>query len=298
MRYRVAASAIIIILTVCGSAAAQTRVRVLNDRTTIWRRDSTLAATTVKAGTILEVVAQQPGWYVVLIPPEYGGSGETGLVAVSAVEVVSGSPPPPEPAGGSPAQASTRRVTNARAVEVFGMGEAGISAWLAHRTFDAVLGHSFGPIFGGGIEVHVHDRVFVEGGVEYFQKNGQRVFVSNGAAFGLGIRDTVRIIPVSVTVGYRHRYRTSTAYVGGGAGAYLYRETSDFADPSDNLDERFASYHALAGVEFGGRQAWRTAVEVQFTTVPSALGTNGAANAFDEHNLGGVQVRLKVLGGR
>jgi hypothetical protein len=161
-----------------------------------------------------------------------------------------------------------------------------------------VLGHSTGPLFGGAIEVRVRGRVFIEGAVEFFEQTGQRVFVSNGEVFNLGIRDTVRIIPVSATAGYRHDFRTLAAYVGGGAGTYFYRETSDFADPSENLSERFTSYHALAGVEFGGRRRLRTAFEVQFTSVPNALGTSGASAAFGEHNLGGAQFRVKVLAGR
>jgi len=142
------------------------------------------------------------------------------------------------------------------------------------------------------------DRVFVEGGIERFQQNGERVFVSNGQVFKLGIRDTVRVLPLTFTGGYRHPLRKMTPYVGGGVGTYFYRETSDFSDPSENVSERFVSYHALGGVELGGRGTWRTALEVQFTTVPDALGPSGVGAAFGEHNLGGVQFRLKVMGGR
>jgi hypothetical protein len=42
----------------------------------------------------------------------------------------------------------------------------------------------------------------------------------------------------------------------------------------------------------------RAALEIQFTTVPRALGTTGASAAFNEHNLGGVHGRLKILVGR
>ena len=295
-----AAATLVMVLGLGASAAAQPqtqmRVRVLSDRTTIWRLDAHVPATTVKAGTILDVVSQEPGWYIVLIPPEYGGSGETGMIAASAVEVASGASPPTEPRRVPPRPAAPPR-RPARPIEVFGSGQVGFSAWLAHQTFAAVLDHSVAPIFGGAIEVHVHERLFVEGAVDFFQHKGQRVFVSDGAVFKLGIQDTVRIIPVSVTVGYRHPYRTATAYVGGGTGTYFYRETSDFADSSENVDEQFTSFHGVAGVEFGGHQRWRTAFEVQFTTVPNALGTHGASSVLGEQNLGGVQVRVKVLGG-
>jgi len=106
------------------------------------------------------------------------------------------------------------------------------------------------------------------------------------------------VIPIAATVGYRHRARTMAPYVGAGVGVYLFKETSDFADPSENASERFRSYHAVGGVEFLTGRSVRAAIEVQYTTVPDALGASGASAAFDEHNLGGVQVRVKILAGR
>jgi hypothetical protein len=297
-----AAFAVAIVVAVSISAAAQARVRVVKDSAIIWRREARIPVTTLKAGTVLDVVAREGDWYIVLVPPESGGTGETGMIAASQVEAVAGSSPRAgtERGPARPAAPARRGValTSARPVEVFGSGQLALTKWLAHDTFNAVLGHSVAPLFGGGVEVHLRDRVFIEGAVERFQQTGQRVFVSNGDVFKLGIRDTVRVIPVSVTAGYRHGFRTVTSYVGGGAGMYFYRETSDLADPSENISDRFASYHALAGVEFGGRGVVRTAFEVQITTVPNALGPSGASAAFGERNLGGVQFRLKVMAGR
>lgn len=297
-----AAFALALVFAVSVSAAAQTQVRVLRDQTTIWRRDAAIPATSVKAGTVLGVVGREGAWYIVLVPPEYGGSGEAGMIAALLVEAVAGSSQrtPPERAAARPVVPARppAGVMAHRPIEVFGSGQVGLGTWLAHDTFAAVLGHSSGLLFGAGVEVRVRGRLFVQGAVERFEQSGQRVFVSNGEVFNLGIRDTVRVIPVSVTAGYRHDFRSVASYVGGGAGTYFYKETSDFADPSEDLSERFTSYHALAGVEFGGRGPVRTAFEVQFTSVPNALGTSGASAAFGEHNLGGVQFRIKVLAGR
>ena len=77
-----------------------------------------------------------------------------------------------------------------------------------------MLGSSTGPVFGAGIEVRIVGRVFVQAAVERFQETGQRVFVSNGQVFDLGIADTVRVIPVSVTAGYRRDFRTFASYFG------------------------------------------------------------------------------------
>jgi hypothetical protein len=298
-----AVSTLVVVLAISASAAAQTRVRVLHDRTMIWRRDARIPATTVKAGTLLDVVGQEADWYIVLIPAEYGGTGEAGLIAVSAVEAVAGSSPLRPPGRGParpapPLRATTRSVARPRPIEVFGSGQVGLSTWLARQTFTAVLGKSNGPMFGAAIEMRLWGRVFLEGAVERFERTGQRVFVSDGNVFNLGIRDTVRIIPVSATAGYRHDFKSLAAYAGGGAGRYFYRETSDFADPSDTFTQRFTSYHALAGVEFGGPDWLRTAFEVQLTSVPNALGISGASAAFGEHNLGGAQFRIKIMAGR
>ena len=73
------------------------------------------------------------------------------------------------------------------------------------------------------------------------------------------------------------------------------RESSDFALSSDNYDQAYAAYHVLGGAEFTTRRLVGFAVEAQFTTVPGALGNSGASAAFNEHNLDGFQVRVKVL---
>jgi rRNA processing protein Gar1 len=284
------------IALVSSSAFAQSRVRVIHDRATIWRRDApVIVATIVKIGTLLDVVGREGEQYVVVIPAEYGGKGAVGLIAVSQVEVVSGAVPEararPEPARGRPPAAATPPI------EAFVFGDIGSGSWLASDAFLAVLGSSRAPMVGGGLQVREGD-FYIEASVERFQKSGARVFVSDGKVFNLGIADTVRIIPIAATFGYRHAGRHLAPYVGGGIGTYLYKETSDFAESSENVSERFTSYHLLGGVEFTGLAWLRAAFEVEFTTVPNALGTSGASAALNEHNLGGVHGRVKIMVGR
>jgi opacity protein-like surface antigen len=295
------------------AAFAQSNVRVISharvvtDRTMIWQHDApVLVAATVKRGTVLDVVGREGERYVVVIPAEYGGKGELGFIAASQVEIVGSevaaarvARPPPSSTGPPPAgPVQTHRQSPAsRPVELFGFGEVGDGSWLARDTFNAVLGSSSAPMLGGGVQVRF-GRLFVEGSVERFQKSGTRVFVSGGEVFNLGIADTVRIVPIAATVGYRRVGTRVTPYLGGGVGTHLYREFSDFADPSENVSGHFTSYHVLAGVEFAGRRWLRAALEMQFTTVPSAFGTTGASAAFNEHNLGGINGRLKIMLGR
>jgi opacity protein-like surface antigen len=214
---------------------------------------------------------------------------------VSQVEVVSGVVPLPR--AQPPPSRNRPAATPAQPLETFAFGDIGYVSWLAHDTFEAVLGGSRAQLFGGGLQVREGD-FYIEGSVERFQKTGSRVFVNGSNVFNFGIPDTVRIIPINATFGYRHASRYVTPYAGGGIGVYLYKETSDFAESSENLSKRFTSYHVLGGVEFVSRAWVHAAFELQFTTVPSALGADGASAAFNEHNLGGVHGRVKIMVGR
>ncbi len=85
--------------------------------------------------------------------------------------------------------------------------------------------------------------------------------------------------------------------MGGGGGTYRLKESSEFEDPLEKVDEQFSSYHVLAGAEFRGRGWVAGAVEVQYTLVPDAL-SRGLADIYDEHDLGGFDVRFKIVIGR
>jgi hypothetical protein len=289
----------VMLLAVASSAAfAQSQVRVTRANATIWQRDSpVVVAAIVSSGTVLEVRERLDEWYVVVVPSG-STAGSLGLIAVSQVEPVPGSGPllPRTPE-------TVRLPENARTpvashpIELFGFADVGYQRWSAKNSFAAVLGSSSAPMVGGGVQVRV-SHFFVEVAAHRFEKTGERVFVNEGDVFKLGIKDTVRVIPLVFTAGFRQAPGRMTAYAGAGMGRYSYRETSDFADPGENVNDRFRSYHALAGIEFTSVQWLRAAVEVQYTSVPNALGTSGAAAAFDEHNLGGVEIRLKILAGR
>jgi hypothetical protein len=302
---RIARITVGVVLVTATAALAQTRtfIRVVKDRSIIWRLSMPTPMTTVDSGTLLEVVRREGDWYVVLLPEGGGFSAtDTGRIAASQVELVDvntlraqdvpprRSPVPPD-----------RRGTQAqqRGTGLSGFAQVGYNAWRARDTFTAVLGHRGGPVFGAGGEFRVGNSFAVDAAFDYFEKTGQRVFVHGEEVFKLGIRDTVRVIPLYATATYRQRSGELIGYVGGGIGRYLYKETSDFAAAGENINQQFTSYHGVIGMEFGGWSAlMRLAAEVQITSVSKALGTSGASAAFGDTNLGGVQVRLKVLAGR
>jgi hypothetical protein len=286
--------AIALLVGVSASVAAQgrVRIRVTRDQSIIWNMSSLTPITTVQSGTELEVIGREREFFIVRVPPSGSRTATIGRIAIAQVTVIEGVAPtrdtrPPDivsiPQPG---------------IEVFGFGQVGLQRWQAKDTFAAVLGSAQAPMFGAGGQVRVRGQILVEGSIDYFKKDGERVFVSDGEVFKLGIRDTVRIVPVSMTVSYRERAGRFAYYAGGGFGMYLYKEDSDFADPAENISERFTSYHVVGGVELGSLSVLKTAFEVQYTTVPDALGTSGASKSFGENNLGGLQVRVKLLVGR
>jgi opacity protein-like surface antigen len=128
------------------------------------------------------------------------------------------------------------------------------------------------------------------------------VFVFEGETFDLGIETNVRIAPVDVTGGYRFfdADRRVVPYLGAGLGWHRYEETSEFAEDDENVDERHRGYHVLGGAEVRLARWLGVGGELQWTTVPEALGQdpNGVSAAFEETDLGGVSFRVNVIVGR
>jgi hypothetical protein len=124
------------------------------------------------------------------------------------------------------------------------------------------------------------------------------VFVLDNEVFPLGIPDTITITPITVSFGYRFRRGSLVPYLGGGFGAYLLKEKSPSDAQGENIDEHHKSYHATGGLELQTIPWVALAVEAQYTRVPDALGTNGVSKVFNERDLGGFQVQLKILIGK
>jgi len=183
-----------------------------------------------------------------------------------------------------------------------GFGDAGLEMFQAADSFKTVFGTSTGILVGGGVDVLAPRGVFAQVRASRFRRTGARAFVFNGQVFALGVPDTVSIIPIEFTGGYRLRGHgwPLVPFVGGGVGRHRYVETSPGADRAESASQTFTGYHVLGGVELPIWR-WLGAVgEVQWTSVPNALGTdpNSLSRSFNETNLGGVTARVKVVVGR
>jgi hypothetical protein len=186
-------------------------------------------------------------------------------------------------------------------VSLRGFADVGSTTFAAKESFSAITGTNSGIVFGGGAEVGGWSGLFVSVRASRFKKDGERVFLFEGQRFALGVPVTITITPVEVSGGWRfNRGGAFAPYAAGGIGFHRYRETSDFAIEGEDVDERFTGLQVLGGLEARLTRLIAAAGEVQWTSVPDALGSdpNSVAASFDEHDLGGLTVRVKVVIGR
>jgi hypothetical protein len=285
--------------------AAQTvRVRVTAERATIWRPGFLTPAGVANRDALLDVVGRRGNWLEVVLPStEAGASRETGFIALTQVTIMSGTLPAADPLADRPVPAGARGRDDAPstpgtrpAVGVRAFGDITSTAFTAKDTFKAVFGSPSGVFFGGGAEVRMADVVFVQAAIRRYRATGERVFVSNGEVFPLGIEDTLTLTPVTFTFGGRVPLGHLAAFAGAGIGFEQVRETSKFSEAGDDTDQRIRTYHVAGGVE------WKSGVvgvagEVGFTRARNAL-SGGLADIYGEHDLGGIDVRIRVLIGR
>jgi hypothetical protein len=183
----------------------------------------------------------------------------------------------------------------------------------ATDTFEAVLGSNSGLIFGGGAQVLFRKGLYAEVAASRFKREGERVFVGpDQEVFPLGIPLDVTLTPLEFTGGWRYRHCPPPLkgrpvrpcnprvipYVGGGWSWYRYQETSDGDDAADEVDERFSGFHILGGAEYKITPLVAIGGEVAWSSIPDALGEGGVSAAFNETNLGGTTLRVKISIGR
>jgi len=195
---------------------------------------------------------------------------------------------------GSPAEAQTGFMLR-------GFADVGSTTFTAERSFTAILGSARGPVFGGGVEAVLPQRVFVSLRASRFRDTGERVFLFGDEQFRLGIPTTITVTPVELAGGYRLDYGWRVVpYAGAGVGWHRFEETSRFADGAENVRRRFQGYQILGGAEVRVLRWIGAAFEAQWATVPDALGgdPDSVSKAFEETNLGGATVRVKVVVGR
>ena len=180
-------------------------------------------------------------------------------------------------------------------VGIRGLVEVGPQIFAAPDTFKAILGTEWGTFFGGGAQARWKD-LLVEVTASQFRKTGERVFVSGGELFRLGIPATITIRPIELTAAYRlPRLWQFRPYAGAGFGTQRYKETSSFAAAGEDVERSDTSYHVVGGVEF---RLWRwigAGTEVRYRAVRDAIGDGGVSKEYGETDLGGTSVRVRLI---
>lgn len=189
-----------------------------------------------------------------------------------------------------------------RSISIGGYAMAGNISFTAKESFDAILGTSSGPIYGGGARIGLPlGGLFVDVGAYRYRASGERVLIANNQTIKLGIPVDVTVTPIELSAGWRFRFRSMpklTPYVAGGLTTLKYQETSQFATTSEDADDSFNGYHVIGGIEYKITRWFGVAGEASWTTVPDAIGESGVSKSFNETDLGGKTVRFKITIGR
>jgi len=286
-------SAVVLICVLAGSSVAGQQtgsVEVTNPGVVTENpRGDSLVLGTVEPGTVLEVVEVQGPWYFVEAPDGVDGwrrawLHERYIAVLSMPETLS--------ADGEEGEDEERIELG---TSIRGFAQIGGIRFTASDSFDAVTGSAWGIMYGGGAQVGFSNGLFFQGSYDRYEETGQRVLVADNQIFELGIDNVITFTPIQLVVGYRQPASTKTmGYVGAGAGWYRFQEEAAFSEPGDNVDETKPGFVVLGGVEYAVTPWLWVGGEGQWTYIPEILGKDGISEAFEEDDLGGFTIRLKL----
>lgn len=171
----------------------------------------------------------------------------------------------------------------------------------AADTFDAVIGASRFVFKGGGAEaLNLWRGVFARVAFSSVKETGSRVVIADGEVIPLGIPVSIEMTPLEIGAGWRLRALARghvVPYVGAGWLRMAYKEIAEYAIGDENTDTAFNGSVMFAGVEVMFLDWMITGAEVQYRSVPGALGDGGVSEVYRDDDLGGVTVRA-LLGVR
>jgi hypothetical protein len=198
---------------------------------------------------------------------------------------------------GAAAQSRSSANVQKPAIGLFGLFDYTTVA--SPKTFDAVFGKhtTTGP--GVGVDVvNLWNGVFVRVAGSQSSITGERVVIVNGDVFKLGIPLTAKMTPLEFGAGWRFTSRNPRSrvapYLGASAISLKYKETSSFADASENVNDTYTGFGIFGGADFRiTRQAF-AGVEAQYRSIAISPGANSAASSFSERDLGGIVLRVRA----
>jgi hypothetical protein len=167
----------------------------------------------------------------------------------------------------------------------------------ARSSARAVFGSAGGPSFGLSVGFATGESgPFGRVGVRRWRRSGERLFAvdTTSPIFRLGHPLEVQIVPIYALVGGRLRLGPARPYVGYGVGLTAYREESTVAEITTRHSRWHPSFRLVGGVELP-RGRWRLGLELDWSSVPRALGGGGIAERFDETNAGGISLMGRIV---
>lgn len=227
------------------------------------------------------------------------------LAATLSLIVVSGAAPLAAAGDGQTAATPAPAISQSGwRIGVQGFGSAALSFPVASDSFTAADLETRPFEAGAGAQVtNIWRSLFVQVAFSRWDDAGERAFVdSEGNRFGLGIPLSVEATHLDVTAGWRvEQLRGSLAarrlvpYVGAGIGILQYEESSPFALPGEDIDDRFTTYHAMAGAEYWVLKWLAVAGDVRYRLIRDVLGSGGVSGALGDDALDGTSVAVRVL---
>jgi hypothetical protein len=185
-------------------------------------------------------------------------------------------------------------------VGLSGYGALGDMRLDAAQTFQAVSRSSHARVLAAGVQVtNLWGFLFIDVAVSSMTKDGERVSIGEDSTVQpLGIPLEVGMRYVDVAAGWRITHGRMSPYVGGGVSRLNYRETSELAQPGENVADSGIGPLFLAGVDFTLSRWVRLGAELRARRIGGVLGSGGASAKFNENSAGGVSTALRVSIGR
>lgn len=164
----------------------------------------------------------------------------------------------------------------------------------AKAVFDGASG---GATLGGALRFVHRKGFYLTAGARTWSKDGERVFVASatGPVQRLGFPLSLRLVPITGTLGYRfRRTRAFVPYVGIGGGVTSLREDSDVTGDVRSESRTVGTFLGEAGVEYG-KGPFRFAIEGSYSTAPDGVGLGGVSKVYGEDDIGGWTVLGKLV---
>lgn len=201
------------------------------------------------------------------------------------------------PAAAQTSRRASRPASAKPSIGLFGLFD--YSTISARQSFDAVFGEHVTMAPGVGGEVtNLWKGLFVRVAGSRSKLSGERVVIFNADVFKLGIPLTTEMTPIEFGGGWRFQSRYAPSRIVPYAGASVitmkYKETSDFAESSENADESYSGFGVFGGVDINLTRGIFGGVEGQFRSINFTPGPNSAAASFNESNLGGGILRVRL----